>query len=87
MAVLVTKQFRDDFATWSEERVRTGEWSQEEIDGLREMFRTTELVPGPGVLRDPPHGIPDVDERVALWTAYFADEARAIRERSARHRL
>jgi hypothetical protein len=81
MAVLVTKQFRDDFATWAHERVRTGDWSQQEVDGLKEMFRTAELVPGPGVPRDPPHCIPDVGDRVALWTAYFADEAKAIRSR------
>lgn len=80
----VTKQFRDDFEVWAADRMRTGQWSQAEIDELKEMLRTAELVPGPGIPRDPPFCIPDVEDRVALWTAYFADEARTIEQTSPR---
>jgi hypothetical protein len=87
--VRVTKQFKDDFDTWAADRLSTGKFSQEEMDGFKAMLRI-DFAPGKDQLRDGleainaagvvvPVAIDNHEERYRVWTAYFADEADQIR--------
>jgi hypothetical protein len=80
----VTRQFKEDFDTWAQQKIDACEWTPEEIDGLRGMIRQ-DLTPGPDVLRqhlthldtlgiEHPSMIEDHEERYQLWAKYFADE-------------
>jgi hypothetical protein len=46
--VRVTKQFKDDFDTWAEDRLSTGKFSKEEMDEFKAMLRI-DFAPGPRV--------------------------------------
>jgi len=81
----VTRQFKLDFDAWAQKQTDDGAWSLDEIEGLRAMIRQ-DLTPGPDQLRqglthldamgvERPSMIDDHEERAALWTRYFADEA------------
>jgi hypothetical protein len=87
--VRVTKQFKDDFDTWAEDRLSTGKFSKEEMDEFKAMLRI-DFAPGPDQLRAGyetinaagvkiPVAIDNHEERYRVWTAYFADEAVQIR--------
>ena len=89
----VTRQFRDDFEIWAADRTERGEWTADEIEGLRAMLRT-DFAPGPDQLRagvsvilaaglEVPAAIDDHKERYRLWADYFAVEAEAIRALAA----
>ena len=89
--VTVSRQFRDDFDTWANDRLRHGEFTPEDMEEMRAMIRA-DLTPGPDQLREGltkiidagievPATIDDVDERVRLWTNYFAVCADEIRGR------
>lgn len=80
----VTRQFKEDFETWAQQKIDAREWTREEIEGLRVMIRQ-DLTPGPDVLRqhlthldalgvEAPSMIEDHEERYRLWSQYFADE-------------
>lgn len=92
--VTVTRQFKEDFDTWAQDRLQHGDFTAEEMEEMRAMIRK-EFTPGPDQLREGVHlitaaglevpaAIDDVEERVRLWTGYFADEARTIRARYRR---
>lgn len=80
----VTRQFKIDFDTWAQKRIDAGEWTLDEIEGLRVMIRQ-DLTPGPDQLREGltyldsvgverPAMIDDHEERAQLWSRFFADE-------------
>jgi len=90
--VRVSKQFKDDFDTWANHVVQWKEWTQEEIDGLKQLMRDYELADGPDRLRDTlvhftpdgkehPSAIDDPKMRYGMWANWFADEANTIRNR------
>ena len=89
--VTVSRQFRDDFETWADDRLRHGDFTPSDMDEMRAMIRI-DLTPGPDQLREGltkiiaagvevPATIDDVEERHRLWTNYFADCATEIRNR------
>ena len=83
MAVIVSKQFKENFEIAVRRWLREGQ-SPEDIDGLRGAIRI-DLADGPGFLRDERNMIPDPDERRKLWADYFqgiADEEAEL-ERTA----
>lgn len=93
MTVTVSRQFRDNLEKWSAHRIATGQWTAEEIEGLREMLRT-EIRPGPDQFRQGvtvltrcgvaiPATIDDHEERYRLWDDFFADEVRIIAKQEA----
>ncbi len=86
----VTRQFRDDFEMFADDRIATGVFLPEEIEGLRKLIRI-DLTPGPDQLRGEceylnskgvaqPAVIDDEVERYRLWAAFFADECESIRK-------
>lgn len=90
----VTKQFKEDFDTWAADRLSAGIFTQDEIDGLKDMLRT-DFAPGPDQLRAGyetinaagvtiPVAIDSHEERYLVWTAYFADEAAQVRRPEAK---
>ena len=87
--VTVTKQFKDDFDTWANDRLERGMFSKDEMDGFKAMLRI-DFAPGKDQLRDGleainaagvavPVAIDNHEERYRVWTAYFSDEANQIR--------
>ena len=85
----VTRKFRDDFETWAANRITAGQWTPDDIEGLKQMLRV-DLAPGPDQLRagvsvilaagvEMPAAIDDHEERYRLWADFFAIEAEAIR--------
>lgn len=85
----VTRKFRDDFEEWSTHKLAKGEFTEAEIEGLKDMLRR-DLAPGPDQLREGltviiaagvevPATIDDHEERYRLWADYFAAEVEAIR--------
>ena len=84
--VKVTKQFKDNFDIWANFVVDRGEWSQEEIEGFKQLLREYELADGPDRLRDDlvhytpegkeqPSAINDPKERYRHWDRFFAEKA------------
>jgi hypothetical protein len=87
--VKVTKQFKDNFDIWANFVVDRGEWSQEEIEGFKQLLREYELADGPDRLRDDlvhytpegtekPSAINDPKERYRYWDRFFAQKAAEI---------
>ena len=87
--VRVTKQFKDDFDTWADDRLRSGQFSPSEMDEFKAMLRI-DFAPGPDQLRAGyevinaagvtiPVAIDDHAERYRVWSVFFADEASQIR--------
>lgn len=85
----VTARFKDNYEFWSAHKVATGEFSKDEMDGLKAMIRT-DLTKGPDQLREGleiitsagvamPATIDDHEERYRLWDQFFAEECEAIR--------
>ena len=85
----VTARFKDNYEFWSAHKVATGEFSKDEMDGLKAMIRT-DLTKGPDQLRQGleiinlagvpiPATIDDHEERYQLWDRFFAEECEAIR--------
>ena len=85
----VTARFKDNYEFWSAYKVATGEFTQDEIDGLKVMIRR-DLTKGPDQLREGlevinlagvtvPATIDDHEERYQLWEQFFAEECEAIR--------
>ena len=85
----VTARFKDNYECWSAHKVATGEFSQDEMDGLKVMIRK-DLTKGPDQLREGlevinaagvpmPSTIDDHEERYRLWDQFFAEECEAIR--------
>lgn len=85
----VTRKFRDDFDAWAGHRLASGQWTAEDIDGLKELLRQ-DLTPGPDQLRagvsvliaagvEVAAAIDDHEERYRLWADFFAVEAESIR--------
>ena len=90
--VRVTKQFKDDFDTWAEDRLRNGDFTAEEMDEMKSMIRI-ELKPGPDQLRQGveainaagvvvPVTIDSNEERYKVWSNYFSAEAKDIKSRA-----
>lgn len=90
----VKRKFRDNFECWAAYRLSSGEFSQAEMDALKEMLRI-DLAPGPDQLRaglkvilaagvEVPATIDDHEERYRLWDEFFSDEAECIRGRLLR---
>lgn len=88
--VKVTKQFKDNFDLWAGFVVDRGEWTQEEIEGLKDLLRRYELADGPDRLRDDlvhytpegkekPSAINDPKDRYKYWDRFFSDKADEIR--------
>lgn len=89
MAVTVTKQFKEDFDTWAEYKLKWGDFSKEEMDELKAMLRK-DLAPGEDQLRqgltlinaagvEVPAMIDNYEDRIKCWTDYFAACAKEIR--------
>ena len=89
--VTVSRQFRDDFETWANDRLHFGAFTKEDMEEMRAMIRT-DLTPGPDQLRDGlkvitaagvevPAMIDNVEDRIKCWTDYFAACAHEIRNR------
>ena len=87
--IRVTKQFKDNFDTWSDFVVDRGEWTLDEIGGLKRLLREYELADGPDRLRDElvhytpegkekPSAINDPKERYRHWDRFFSEKAAEI---------
>ena len=84
----VTRKFRDNFEIWAANRIASGRWTVNEVEGMRETLRI-DLAPGNDQLRagltvtvgsiEIPASIDDAEERYRLWADYFAVEAASIR--------
>jgi len=81
----VTRRFRDNFEAFAAHRVASGEFTAEEMEGLRDLVRK-DLQPGPDQIRGAvdcleiagvkvPATIDDVEDRYRLWDEFFAAEA------------
>ena len=90
MAVTVTKQFNEDFDTWSANALKWGDFTQEDMAEFKEMLRK-DMHPGPDLLREGleainaagvtvPAMIDNYEDRIKCWTDYFAHCAKAIRQ-------
>ena len=89
--VRVTKQFKEDYDYVTSYWVSSGEWTQQEVDGLRQLMRDYELADGTDRLRDDlvhytpdgeeqPSAINDPKDRYALWENWFHAKANDIRK-------
>ena len=87
--VRVSKQFKDDFDTWSNDRLKWGDFTQEDMAEFKEMLRK-DMTPGPDQLREGltlinqagvevPAMIDNYEDRIKAWTDYFAACASEIR--------
>ena len=85
----VTARFKDNYECWSAYKVASGEFTQDEMNGLKVMIRK-DLTKGPDQLRQGleiinlagvpiPATIDDHEERYQLWDRFFAEECEAIR--------
>lgn len=92
--VRVTRQFKENFDLWAEEAVSSGDWTQDQMDGLKEIMRKHELADGPDTMRDTlvnytpegvelPAAINDPKDRFDYWDKFFASKAAEIRSRQA----
>lgn len=89
--VTVTKQFKDDFDTWAEDRLRHRDFTEEDMTEFKAMLRK-DMAPGPDQLREGltvinqagvevPAMIDNNEDRIKAWTGYFAACAAEIRAR------
>ena len=69
----VTRQFKANFERWAARVVEAGEWTEQEIEGLKDLLRK-DFTPGPDQVRDTMNKIDDHEERYKLWDDYFAAE-------------
>lgn len=85
----VTRQFKEDFDTWANDRIACGQFTQPEMDDLKALLRI-DFAPGQDQLRAGysflnekgitiPATIDDHEERYRVWSDYFAAEANTIR--------
>ena len=85
----VTARFKDNYECWSAHKVKTGQFTQDEMTELKGMIRK-DLVEGPDQIRqgltiitaagvEVPAMIDDHEERYRLWDRFFAEECAAIR--------
>ena len=85
----VTARFKDNYECWSAYKVASGEFTQDEMNGLKVMIRK-DLTKGPDQLRQGleiinlagvpiPATIDDHEERYQLWDRFFAEECEEIR--------
>jgi hypothetical protein len=90
--VTVTKQFKDDFDVWADDRLRYKVFTPEDMAEFKQLLRK-DMTPGPDQLREGltfitaagvevPAMIDNVDDRIKCWTDYFAVCAGEIRARS-----
>ena len=88
--VRVTKQFRDDFETWSANALKWGDFTRDDMAEFKEMLRQ-DMQPGPDQLREGleiinaagvtvPAIIDNYEDRIKCWTNYFAACAQQIRD-------
>jgi hypothetical protein len=86
--VTVSAAFRRNFEIFAEHRVSSGFFTDEEMEGLRELIRK-DLRPGPDQIRAEvdcleiagvkiPATIDDVADRYRLWDEFFAAEVEAL---------
>lgn len=93
--VKVTQKFMEDFKTWESDRLHWKDFTQSEMDGFKDLLRI-ELRPGPDQIRqgltviedgkERSANIDDVEERIRMWSNYFAicaDEIRARHKKAA----
>ena len=89
--VRVTKQFKDDFDTWANDRLKWGDFTPEDMTEFKELLRK-DMTPGPDQLRqgltlitqagvEVPAMIDKVEDRIKCWSDYFAACASEIRDR------
>lgn len=87
--VRVSKEFKEDFDTWANDRLHFKQFTQEEMEEMKGLLRI-DFAPGPDQLRAGytflneqgvtiPATIDDHEERYRVWSEYFADEASIIR--------
>lgn len=87
--VTVTKQFKEDFETWSNERLKWGDFTPEDMAEFKAMIRK-DLAPGKDQLREGleiinaagvtvPAMIDNYEDRIKAWTSYFSACANEIR--------
>lgn len=87
----VTRKFKDDFDTWANDRIASGQFSKDEMEEMKGLLRI-DFAPGPDQLRAGytflneqgvtiPATIDDHEERYRVWSNYFKDEAEIIRSR------
>lgn len=90
-AVTVTKQFKEDFDTWAADRLKWGDFTDEEMTEFKAMLRK-DMAPGPDQLREGltlitaagvavPAMIDNHEDRIKAWTDYFSVCATEIRAR------
>lgn len=79
-----TRQFRDNFESWAQNKIDAGHFTLAEIEELRALIRK-DLTHGPDQLRGEcefltaagvmiPSVIDDHEERYRLWDSFFAAE-------------
>lgn len=84
----VTKRFRDNFDLYAEDRLASGEFTEEEMIELKALIRK-DLEPGPDQIRKEvdclmvagvkiPATIDDEEQRYKLWDEFFEVEAAII---------
>ena len=89
VTVTVTKQFKEDFDLWANQAMACGDFTKSEMEELRKMLRQ-DFTPGPDQLRgglthinaagiEVPSMIDDYQERIRVWTNFFADKAKMLR--------
>lgn len=84
----VTKKFKENFDAWANDRLRSGEFTEADMEELKALLRK-DLQPGTDQLRqglvhfdaagiEHPSTIDDHEERYRLWDGFFAEKARSI---------
>ena len=88
--IRVTKEFRDNFETWSANALKWGDFTKEDMAEFKEMLRT-DMQPGHDQLRQGlefitaagvtvPAMIDNYEDRIKCWADYFAHCAKSIRQ-------
>lgn len=77
--VTVTKQFKEDFDLWSADAIDRGEFTKSDMDEFKAMLRK-DFQPGPDQLREPPARLDNYEDRIRVWSVFFADKADQIRK-------
>lgn len=83
----VTREFKANFDTWAADRIRSGIFTDADMDEFKTFLRK-DLTPGPDQLRkgltitengvERSSAIDDREERYLLWSNYFAGECRML---------
>lgn len=91
MTVTVTKQFKEDFDTWASNRIKFGDFTEEDMSEFKAMLRK-DMAPGKDQLREGleiitaagitiPAMIDNYEDRIKCWAGYFSACASEIRHK------